>query len=104
MDTHGNFLSLMGFEHPDATALAVSQVLQGELGSRLLSLPIAHVKDDHLVPLSGGHPAVARHRVVSAATVPLARVHLELSGEALVQHECPCVVVVVTPGGIQEQV
>lgn len=98
MDTHGHFLPLVGLQHPDLTALALSQVPQGEPWPRLLQLPVAHVEDDHLVPLSGGHPAVAGHRVVSAAAVPLARVHLEVSGEAAVQHERSRVVVVIPPG------
>lgn len=86
----------MRLQDPDAAALPVAEVLQGELRPGLLRLAVAHVKDRHLVPLSHRDAAVARDGIVSAAAVPLARVYLEFPGEAPVQDEGAGLVVFIT--------
>lgn len=93
----------MGFKHPDPAAsviiiiIILTQDLQGEAGPRLLRLTVAHVKHGHLVTLSHRHAAVAGDSVMSAATVPLPRVDLELPGEAPVEDKRASLVVLITP-------
>lgn len=96
-DTYGDLLPLVGLQHPDSTALPVTQVLQGKLWPGFLRLTIAHVKGGNLVPLSHRNAAVACDSVVSAATVPLARVDLKLPDEAPVKNKGASLVVFITP-------
>lgn len=96
-DTYGDLLPLVGLQHPEPTALPVTEVLQGELWPALLRLTVAHVKDGNLVPLSYRHATVAGNGVVSAAAVPLARVDLELSGETPVKNKGASLLVFITP-------
>lgn len=87
----------MGLQYPDPTPLTVTEVLKIKLWPRFLRLPIAHVKDGKLVPLSHYNAAVTCNGVVSTAAVPLARMDFEFPGEALVKDKCASLVVLVMP-------
>lgn len=96
-DTYGDLLSLMRLQDPDPTTL-LTNVLHTNLGLSFLKLAIAHVKNRYVIPLLHCNATVAGHRVVSAATVPLARMDLKPPAKAFIQNECTSLVVLITPG------
>lgn len=96
-DTYGDLLPLVGLQNPDPTALPVTCVLQGKLWPGFLRLTIAHVENSNVVSFTHSNTTVAGDGVVSAATVPLAIVDLEVPDKAPVKDEGASLVVFIPP-------